>query len=58
MKLRKRPAIWIAEAVLGVGLVLSILHGNQEATMAIIVAIAGALGKMVESEEKGDTHAE
>lgn len=50
--IRKRPAIWIAEGVLGTGLIVALLYHNQEAVMAIIVAIAGTLHKMVESEEK------
>ena len=54
MKLRKRPAIWIAEGVLDVALFISLLHQNQEAAMAIIVAIASTLHKMVESEELGE----
>jgi len=54
MKLRKRPAIWIAEGVLGAGLIIALKLGNQEAAMAIVVALGSTMSKMVESEEKGE----
>lgn len=54
MKVRKRPAIWIAEAGLIAIAILGMLWGYQEMAIGAMGAIAALAHKFVESEEKGN----
>jgi len=52
MKVRKRPAIWIGEFVLGAIAICGMLWGFKEVALVAVGAIAALLPKLVESEEK------
>lgn len=53
-KFRKRPAIWIAEGVLGAAIIYSINVGWTELAYAALAILGTTIGKLVESEEKGE----
>ena len=55
-KLRKRPAIWIAEGVLGAAILYSIHVGWTELAYAALAILGTTIGKLVESEEKGEAN--
>ena len=50
-KLRKRPAIWIAEGVLGAAIIYGIYVGWSEFAFAALAILGTTIGKLVESEE-------
>ena len=54
MKLRRRPAIWIGEGILGAIAIVAMLSDFEQMGLVAVGAIAALLPKLVESEEKGN----
>lgn len=51
MKVRRRPAIWIGESILGAIAIVAMFSGFEKMGLVAVGAIAALLPKLVESEE-------